>query len=135
MRRRAIAAAAWALAGAALAGGALAAEAGPLGQYLGNTFVSHHQDGVEYRVLYAADHTFALSRKGGPDRAADFQARGTYTVDPTGKVCFAFRPSAPRFPACVVQDVTRRVGESWDFKLTPTSEVERHSLVKGRQFP
>jgi hypothetical protein len=130
MRRLTIAAAAW-----AIACGALAAAPEPLSQYLGATFISHHQDGVEYRVLYKADHTFALSRKGGPDRAADFQASGTYTVDPAGKVCFTFQAPAPRFPACVTQDITRKVGESWDYRLSPTSEVERHSLVKGSPAP
>ena len=123
-------AAAW-----AVAAGAFAAAPDGFGQYLDNTFVSHHRDGVVYRVGYGADRRFELTRKGGPDPGADFRARGTYTVDPTGKVCFAFEAPAPRFPACVTQDITKKVGESWDYTFAATGDVERHSLLPGRQLP
>lgn len=124
-----IAALAWSL----LALGGAPPAADPLAAYYGNTFISHHGDGVEYRVFYNRDRTFELFRAGGPDPAASFDVHGTYTVDPNGKVCFTFKDPAPKFPPCVTQDTTRRVGEAWDFPFNGT--VERHSLVPGQVRP
>jgi mono/diheme cytochrome c family protein len=97
--------------------------------YFGNTFISRHSDGVEYRVLYSADGTFKLSRSGGPDPSADFEMSGTYTIE-GAQVCFHADHPPPQAFSCVPQDQGRKVGETWDV-LTPDGSHATHKIIPG----
>jgi mono/diheme cytochrome c family protein len=94
--------------------------------YYGNTFISRHSDGVEYRMLYSADGRFRLTRSGGPDRAADYEASGTYTVE-GDQVCFH---PPPKTFKCVPQDQGRKAGDTWDVP-TPDGGHATHMIVPG----
>ena len=107
-------------------GAAQAAAHSFLEPYFGNTFISRHSDGVEYRVLYGAEGTFKLSRGGGPDPSADYEISGTYTIEGV-QVCFHPPPKAF---SCVPQDQGRKVGESWDV-LTPDGGHATHMIIPG----
>jgi mono/diheme cytochrome c family protein len=107
-------------------GVAQAAEHSFLEPYFGNTFISRHSDGVEYRVLYSPDGTFKLSRSGGPDPSANYELSGTYTIEGV-QVCFHPPPQAF---SCVPQDQGRKVGESWDV-LMPDGSHATHTIIPG----
>jgi mono/diheme cytochrome c family protein len=97
--------------------------------YFGNTFISRHSDGVEYRVLYSADGRYVLARSGGPDRSADYEVSGTYSVD-GNQVCFHAENPPPHALTCVPQDQGRKAGETWE---VPTADGGHatHMIVPG----
>jgi mono/diheme cytochrome c family protein len=94
--------------------------------YFGNTFISHHSDGVEYRVLYGADGHFVMTRSGGADRSQDSEIRGSYTVD-GNQVCFQPPPKAF---SCVPQDQGHKAGDSWQV-ATAEGGHATHMIVPG----
>jgi mono/diheme cytochrome c family protein len=101
-----------------------------LDPYFGNTFISHHSDGVEYRMLYSADGRFHLTRSGGPDRSADYELSGTYTVE-GDQVCFQPPPDAFK---CVPQDQGHKAGDSWQVAM-PDGGTATHMIISGVAAP
>jgi hypothetical protein len=100
--------------------------------YYGNTFISHHADGVEYRVLYSADGRFQLVRRGGNDRTADYEISGTYTID-GNRVCYHADHPPPQALTCVPQDQGRHAGETW--KVTADDGTQAtHMIVAGQRL-
>jgi mono/diheme cytochrome c family protein len=100
-----------------------------LAPYFGNTFISRHNDGVEYRVLYSADGHFELIRRGGPDRAQDYDLKGTYTVE-GDQVCFHAEHPPPHALTCVAQDQGHKAGDTWDFPM-PDGGHATHMIIAG----
>jgi mono/diheme cytochrome c family protein len=94
--------------------------------YFGNTFISHHSDGVEYRMLYSADGHFDLTRSGGAVRSADYELSGTYTVE-GDQVCFQPPPDAFK---CVPQDQGHKAGDTWEVQ-TPDGGHATHMIISG----
>jgi mono/diheme cytochrome c family protein len=94
--------------------------------YYGNTFISHHSDGVEYRMFYSPDGSFHLTRSGGPNRAADYELSGTYTVQ-GNQVCFQPPPDAFK---CVPQDQGHKAGDTWEVAM-PDGGHATHRIVSG----
>lgn len=103
-----------------------AATHGILDPYFGNTFISRHSDGVEYRMLYSADGRFHLARSGGPDHSKDYELSGTYTVD-GDQVCFQPPPDAFK---CVPQDQGHKAGDTWEV-ATPDGGHATHMIISG----
>jgi mono/diheme cytochrome c family protein len=99
---------------------------GILDPYFGNTFISRHADGVEYRMLYSADGRFDLTRSGGADRSKDYQLHGTYSIE-GDQVCFQPPPDAFK---CVPQDQGHKAGESWQV-ATPDGGHATHMIISG----
>lgn len=98
--------------------------------YFGNTFISRHSDGVEYRMVYSADGHFHLTRSGGPDRSADYELSGIYTVE-GNQVCFQPPPDAFK---CVAQDQGHKAGDTWEV-ATPDGGHATHMIVSGVVAP
>jgi mono/diheme cytochrome c family protein len=94
--------------------------------YFGNTFISHHSDGVEYRMLYSADGHFRMVRSGGPDPSANYELSGTYTIE-GDQVCFQPPPDAFK---CVPQDQGHKAGDSWQVSM-PNGGQATHMIISG----
>lgn len=98
--------------------------------YFGNTFISHHSDGVEYRMVYSPNGRFRLTRTGGPNRSADYELSGTYTVQ-GDQVCFNPPPDAFK---CVAQDQGHKAGDTWQVAM-PDGGTATHMIVSGIAAP
>lgn len=99
--------------------------------YFGNTFISLHDDGTQYIVLWNADGTFSLTRRGGPDPAAGYTMHGTYTIDGS-RSCFHPTKPVKGAPMCVPVERGKAAGTVWEVN---GRVHEVHMIIRGRRSP
>jgi hypothetical protein len=100
-----------------------------LAPYYGNTFISLHDDGTQFIVLFNADKTFSLTRRGGADTAAAYTMTGSYTLEGT-RVCFHANKPPAGSPECVPVETGKSPGQAWD---TNGRMHEVHMILVGRR--
>lgn len=89
---------------------ALAAD-DPMAATYGNTLVVVDPDGVESHLYYRADHSFS-----GRVPSANYDYKGTWSVDGTGHVCRTYSETIPGVPnpdCDEVAVVAHTVGDNW----------------------
>lgn len=97
------------------------ADADLMGNYYGNTLISHHEDGGDYLVQFDPDRTFRVTHDGKP------VMNGTYVLD-DAKLCMIVNGKVFECPPFRFDQA---VGERWD-ALTPTGHHDILTLQPGR---
>ena len=92
--------------------------------YFGNTLLIQRTTG-QGRMLYRADHRFALVTIAGPTVQGTWEVRGS-------KLCLTPVKSAMA-PFCVADDPVHRVGDHWAV-MSPDGQHEDLTMIAGEHL-